>query len=48
MCTVVGVMFDLKNSVGTKFNEVAQKLKIEVNHDYFMSNIIMMPTDYLK
>ena len=43
----VGVMFHYKNSIGSKFNEVADRLKIQVNHDSFMANIIMMKKDSL-
>lgn len=48
VCLLVGVMMDGKNSIGHRFNEVAEELKIEVNHDNFMANIILMKKDHLS
>lgn len=47
VCTCVGVMNESKNSIGTRFNEIAERLKIEVSHDNFMPNIIMIKKDDL-
>ena len=44
---VVGVNLESKNNLGNRFNEVAERLKIEVNHDSFMANIIMMKKESL-
>lgn len=45
---VVGVMMDNRNVIGTRFNEVAERLKISVNHDNFMANIIVMKKENLS
>ena len=42
ICMTVGVMMNNRNSIGTKFNDVAERLKIQVNHDNFMANIIIL------
>lgn len=47
VCMLVGVMMEGKNSIGHRFNEVAEELKIEVNHDNFMANIIVMKKDHV-
>lgn len=43
----MGVVPDHKNNMGTKFSASADKLKIEVKHDRFMANIIIVPKDNL-
>ncbi len=47
VCLVVGVMMDSKNAIGIKFNQIAEKLNIQVNHDNFMANIILLQKDRL-
>ena len=47
ICMTVGVMMNNRNSIGTKFNEVAERLKIQVNHDNFMANIIILKRENL-
>ncbi len=37
-----------KNSVGTKFNKIAENLNIEVDHDNFMANIILIKKEHLS
>lgn len=44
---MVGVM-DNKNSFGNQFTDVAERLKIEVNHDNFLANIILMKKEHLS
>lgn len=48
ICLCVGVMLEGKNSIGDRFNKVAEKLKIEVDHDNFMANIIVFHKDHLS
>ena len=47
ICMVVGVMMDSRNVIGTRFNEVAERLNISVNHDNFMANIIVIKKENL-
>ena len=47
VCLVVGVMMDSKNAIGIKFNQIAEKLNIQANHDNFMANIILLQKDRL-
>jgi predicted component of type VI protein secretion system len=47
ICMVVGVMMDSRNVIGTRFNEVAERLNISVNHDNFMANIIVIKRENL-
>jgi hypothetical protein len=48
VCQVVGVMTDPKNSSGSRFNKVAESLKIEVDHDNFMASIMLLHKDHLR
>jgi len=45
---MVGVMMDSRNVIGTRFNEVAERLNISVNHDNFMANIIVIKKENLS
>ena len=45
---VVGVMVDNKNSIGNKFNKIAERLQIDVDHDNFMANIIVIHKEHLS
>ncbi len=47
LCLIVGVVPDYKSTMGAKFTHVVTKLKLEVTHDRFMSNIMIMPKDHL-
>jgi hypothetical protein len=47
VCQVVGVMMDAKNSTGSRFNKVAENLKIDVDHDNFMASIMLLHKDHL-
>jgi len=47
ICMTVGVMMNNRNSIGTRFNDVAERLKIQVNHDNFMANIIILKRENL-
>lgn len=47
VCMAVGVMTDSKNPIGDRFNRIAEKLKIQVDHDHFMANIIAFHKDHL-
>lgn len=40
-------MPDTKNNMGTRFNYAVEKLNIEVKHDKFMANIMIIPKDNL-
>ena len=41
-------MLEGKNSIGDRFNKVAEKLKMEVDHDNYMANIIVFHKDHLS
>lgn len=47
MCTVVGVVHESKNPLGKSFEQIYKKLNIDVRHDSFMANIIILPKDSL-
>ena len=47
LCMIVGVVPDSKSNIGSCFNSTVTKLKIEVQHDKFMSNVIVIPKDSL-
>jgi|LakMenEpi03Aug12_release.lakeMendotaPanAssembly.Ray.scaffolds.fasta_scaffold226219_1 hypothetical protein len=40
-------MGEQKNNLGNRFNEVAMKLGIEVKHDNFIANIMIIPKQNL-
>jgi len=42
-CLVVGVVTDYKSSLGTKFHKTVLKLDSQVEHDKFMSTVIVIP-----
>ena len=44
---IVAVVPDQKNNMAGKFSSVVTKLNIEVKHDRFMSNIIIVPKESL-
>ena len=37
----------MKNTLGSKFNKLADKMNLVVQHDRFLSNIIIIPKDNL-
>ena len=41
-------MMDSKNSTGSKFNKIAENLKIDVDHDNFMASIMTIHKDHLS
>ena len=43
LCTIIGVQTNRKNTLGNQFNNAATKLNVEVKHDNFMSNIMIIP-----
>lgn len=47
VCVVTGVMADSKNTIGTKFTEIAEKLNLQINQDSFMANLIIIQKDSL-
>lgn len=42
LCTVAGIVPDLKNPFGAKFIETAEKQKLQCRHDTFQANIIVL------
>ena len=42
---MVGVMSEAKNNFSSKFNQVVEKLNVEVRIDSFMGNIMIVPKD---
>ena len=47
ICTIVGVVMEQKNTLGNRFNSVVTKLNLEVKHDRFMANIMIIPKENL-
>lgn len=45
---IVGVVMDSRNTIGSRFSEVTERLKMNVNHDNFMANIIIIKKDNLS
>jgi len=49
LCTVAGIVPDLRNPFGAKFIETAEKQKLQCRHDTFQANIIVLKkTDLMK
>ncbi len=47
LCLIVGVVPDHKSEMGATFNAVSSEMKIQVKHDRFMSNVIVVHKDNL-
>ena len=47
LCLIVGVVPDHKSEMGAIFNAVSSEMKIQVKHDRFMSNVIVVHKDNL-
>ena len=48
ICVVAGVMMEGKSKIGVRFAEIADKLKMDMSHDSFMANIMVIKKDSLS